>query len=75
MSALDRSRPARMALAFFGLVVASTLGVILGVVRQARLDKSDLFIGIRSGAAAGDCWRVGGDDSPISAKTVAGVFV
>jgi hypothetical protein len=35
MSALDRSRPARMALAFFGLVVASTLGVILGVVRQA----------------------------------------
>jgi hypothetical protein len=35
MSALDRSRPARMAVAFFGLVVASTLGVILGVVRQA----------------------------------------
>ncbi len=35
MSALDRSRPARMAVAFLGLVVASTLGVILGVVRQA----------------------------------------
>jgi hypothetical protein len=35
MSALDRSRPARMAVAFFGLVVASILGVILGVVRQA----------------------------------------
>ena len=35
MSALDRSRPARMAVAFFGLVVASTLGLLLGVIRQA----------------------------------------
>jgi hypothetical protein len=35
MSALDRSRPARMALALFGLVGAGVLGVILGVVREA----------------------------------------
>ena len=36
-----------MAVAFFGLVVASTLGVILGGA-ASRLDKSHLFIGIRS---------------------------
>jgi hypothetical protein len=30
-----RSRPARMALALFGLVGAGVLGVILGVVREA----------------------------------------
>ena len=35
MSALDRSRPARMALALFGLVVAGVLGLLLGVVREA----------------------------------------
>ena len=35
MAALDRSRPARMALAFFGLVVAVVLGLLLGVIRQA----------------------------------------
>jgi hypothetical protein len=35
MPALDRSRPARMALALFGLVGAGVLGVILGVVREA----------------------------------------
>jgi hypothetical protein len=35
MPALDRSRPARMALALFGLVVAVVLGLLLGVVRQA----------------------------------------
>jgi dipeptide/tripeptide permease len=35
MPALDRSRPARTALALFGLVGAGVLGVILGVVREA----------------------------------------
>jgi hypothetical protein len=35
MARLDRSRPARMALALFGLVVAVVLGLLLGVVRQA----------------------------------------
>ena len=35
MPALDRSRPARMALALFGLAGAGVLGVILGVVREA----------------------------------------
>ena len=35
MPTLDRSRPARMALALFGLVGAAVLGVILGVVREA----------------------------------------
>ena len=35
MAKLDRSRPARMALAVFGLVVAGVMGVILGVVREA----------------------------------------
>ena len=35
MSALDRSRPARMALALFGLVVSGVLGLLLGVIRQA----------------------------------------
>jgi hypothetical protein len=35
MAKLDSSRPARMALALFGLVVAGVLGVILGVVREA----------------------------------------
>jgi dipeptide/tripeptide permease len=35
MARLDRSRPARMALALFGLVGAGILGVILGVVREA----------------------------------------
>jgi hypothetical protein len=35
MSALDRSRPARMAIALFGLVVAVVLGLLLGVIRQA----------------------------------------
>ena len=75
MPALDRSRPARMALAFFGLVGAGVGGVILGSSPASRLDKSDFFIGIRSGAAAGDCWRVAGDDLSISEETVAGVFV
>ena len=46
-----------------------------GSSATSGVDKPDLFIGIRSGAAAGDCWRVAGDDSSISAKTVAGVFV
>src|SRR5580704_18565880 len=40
-----------------------------------RLAKSALCIGIRSGAAARDCWRVAGDGSSIPAETVAGVFV
>ena len=31
----DRSRPARMALALLGLVVAVVLGLLLGVIRQA----------------------------------------
>ena len=35
MPTLERSRPARMALALFGLVGAGVLGVILGVVREA----------------------------------------
>ena len=35
MPALDRSRPARMALALLGMVGAGVLGVILGVVREA----------------------------------------
>ena len=35
MPALDRSRPARMALAVLGIVIAVTFGVLLGVVRQA----------------------------------------
>jgi hypothetical protein len=35
MPALDRSRPARMALAWFGLVGAGVLGLLLGVVREA----------------------------------------
>jgi bifunctional non-homologous end joining protein LigD len=35
MSAFDRSRPARMALAWFGLVGAGVLGLLLGVVREA----------------------------------------
>jgi preprotein translocase subunit SecE len=35
MATLDRSRPARTALALFGLVGAGVLGVILGVVREA----------------------------------------
>jgi hypothetical protein len=35
MAKLDRSRPARMVLAVFGLVGAGVLGVILGVVREA----------------------------------------
>ena len=35
MLALDRSRPARMALALIGLAGAGVLGVILGVVREA----------------------------------------
>jgi hypothetical protein len=35
MAALDRSRPARMALALFGLVGAGVLGLLLGVVREA----------------------------------------
>src|SRR4249920_301945 len=35
MPALDRSRPARMALALFGLVGAGVLGLFLGVVREA----------------------------------------
>ena len=35
MPGLDRSRPARMALALFGLAGAGVLGVILGVVREA----------------------------------------
>ena len=43
MSALDRSRPARMALAFFGLLVASVLGVILGVVLSNRIQIRPLF--------------------------------
>jgi hypothetical protein len=72
MSALDRSRPARMALALFGLVVAA-IGVLLGVVRQATWISLIFSLGIRAGAAAGDCWRVAGDDSSISAQTVAGV--
>ena len=35
MSALDRSRPTRMGLAFFGLVGSGVLGLLLGVVREA----------------------------------------
>ena len=35
MAKLDSSRPARMALALFGLVGAGVLGVILGGVREA----------------------------------------
>jgi hypothetical protein len=35
MAALDRSRPARVALALFGLVGAGVLGLLLGVVREA----------------------------------------
>ena len=35
MPTLDRSRPARMALALFGLAGAGVLGVILGVIREA----------------------------------------
>ena len=35
MARLDRSRPARMALALFGVVGFAILGVILGVVREA----------------------------------------
>jgi hypothetical protein len=35
MARRDSSRPARIALAVFGLVVAGILGVILGVVREA----------------------------------------
>jgi hypothetical protein len=35
MAALDRLRPARMALALFGLVGAGVLGLLLGVVREA----------------------------------------
>ena len=35
MARLDRSRPARMALALFALVGAGVLGLILGVVREA----------------------------------------
>jgi hypothetical protein len=34
----------------------------------SRVRWSDFFIGIRSGAAAGDCWRVAGDDSSISRR-------
>jgi hypothetical protein len=74
MPALDGSRPARMALAWFGLVGAGRPGPASGSGPGSRLAKSDLCIGIRSGAAAGDCWRVGGDDSSISAKTVARGF-
>jgi hypothetical protein len=35
MLALDRSLPARMALALFGLVGGGVVGLILGVVREA----------------------------------------
>src|SRR5512132_232056 len=35
MARLDRSRPARMVLALFGVVSFAILGVILGVVREA----------------------------------------
>ena len=42
---------------------------------MARLAKSDFCVGIRSGAIGGDCWRVAGVDSSISAESVAGVFV
>jgi hypothetical protein len=35
MARLDRSRPSRIAIAVLGMVIAVTLGVLLGVVRQA----------------------------------------
>jgi formate hydrogenlyase subunit 3/multisubunit Na+/H+ antiporter MnhD subunit len=35
MARFDRSRPSRVAIAVLGIVIAVTLGVLLGVVRQA----------------------------------------
>src|SRR5262245_28181507 len=35
MPAIDRSRPAHIAIAFLGLIISGVLGLLLGVVREA----------------------------------------
>ncbi len=35
MARLDRERPSRIAIAVLGIVIASTMGTLLGVVREA----------------------------------------
>jgi hypothetical protein len=68
------SRLAPTALAVFGIVVAGVLGVLLGVVREAGWLSLLLSIAFAL-APGGNCWRVAGVDSSISAETVASVFV
>jgi hypothetical protein len=50
-------------------------GPAFGSGPGSRLNKSALCTGIRSGATAGNCWRVAGDDSSFSAETVVAAFV
>ena len=74
MPALDRSRPARMALALFGLVGAGVLGLLLGVVREAGwlslIFALAFALALLLEIAGG--WEE--NDSSISAKTVARGF-